>query len=73
MTKSIKLGLTSKWLLVVQEYELAKQTAFTKSEVYSKRIPEFLRTATEANLTDTEWKKLIDDLKRSAENRKAKQ
>lgn len=25
MTKSIKLGLTSKWLLVVQEYELVKQ------------------------------------------------
>jgi len=25
MTKSIKLGLTSKWLLVVREYELAKQ------------------------------------------------
>ncbi|MDP2960003.1 MAG: hypothetical protein Q8N71_01145 [candidate division Zixibacteria bacterium] len=25
MIKSIKLGLTSKWLLVVQEYELVKQ------------------------------------------------
>ena len=39
------------------------EKAFTKSEVYSKRIPEFLRTATEANLTDADWKKLIEDLK----------
>ena len=39
------------------------EKAFTKSEVYSKRIPEFLRTAIEANLTDAEWKKLIEDLK----------
>jgi len=38
--------------------------AFTKSKVYTKKVPEFLRTATEANLTAADWDRLIHELKR---------
>lgn len=37
--------------------------AFTKSKVYAKKVPEFLRSATEANLTEADWDRLIKELK----------
>jgi len=38
--------------------------AFIKNPTYTRRVPEFLRTATEKNLTNKEWKKLIERIKK---------
>jgi len=35
---------------------------FTKNQIYTKRVPEFLRLAKEKNLTDNDWKKIIRHL-----------
>ncbi len=38
--------------------------AFNKNPIYTERVPEFLRTATEKNLTNEDWKKLIERIKK---------
>lgn len=35
---------------------------FTKSDVYTKKVPEFLRRASEQNLSEEQWDKLIKEL-----------
>lgn len=37
--------------------------AYTKNPVYRKKIPEFLRVATEANLSTEEWNRLIEKMR----------
>ena len=57
------IGIDSNELLALAEkmppefYE-----TFTKSKVYTKKVPEFLRRARESDLTEEQWNKLIKNI-----------
>lgn len=36
---------------------------FTKSDVYTKKVPEFLRRVKDRDLTEEQWNRLIEELK----------
>lgn len=40
--------------------------AFTKNRIYTRKVPEFLRTVSERNLSNEEWEELINRIKRKA-------
>ena len=62
------LGVDSNSLLALADKTPPEvQRAFLKNEVYIKKVPQFLKTATASNLSSEDWDELIELIKEKKE------
>jgi transcriptional regulator with XRE-family HTH domain len=54
----------NKLLALAQKLPPDFKKAFTKNRTYTSKLPEFLRTVAERNLTPEEWEELIEKARR---------